>query len=252
MAKKIDPKVKKSIDEMSDSTKDFKNLAEDMFNSLKAGGATSKAVFKELGKMFAGLTDSSSNAVKSIKGIGASSKLAANSIEDMSDQQERFAEIQKILAGYDGPRLKASGLISKDLANQLSYNELIRKSKLNLSDLDTNQTIIEKKLTRIAEQRLKSQSDLNAAQLFYERANSKLDKLKTDELEKHKQVVKLQEKLNQGLSQYKLTVSQDTDVPYSNVIGFLIPIADVKMFIKNAISGGGAEEQAPPAEEPQV
>jgi hypothetical protein len=67
---------------------------------------------------------------------------------------------------------------------------------------------------------------------------------------------KLQEKLNQGLSQYKLTVSQDTDVPYSNVIGFLIPIADVKMFIKNAISGGGAQEPSPapevPAEEPKV
>jgi hypothetical protein len=49
---------------------------------------------------------------------------------------------------------------------------------------------------------------------------------------------KLQEKLNQGLFQYKLTVSQDTDVPYANVIGFLIPIADIKIFIKNAISSG--------------
>jgi hypothetical protein len=49
---------------------------------------------------------------------------------------------------------------------------------------------------------------------------------------------KLQTKLNQGLSQYNLTVSQDTDVPYSNVIGFLIPIADVKLLIKNAINGG--------------
>jgi hypothetical protein len=56
---------------------------------------------------------------------------------------------------------------------------------------------------------------------------------------------KLQSKLNQGLSQYKLTVSQDTDVPYSNVIGFLIPIADIKLLIKDAISGGnnsGGEE----------
>jgi hypothetical protein len=52
---------------------------------------------------------------------------------------------------------------------------------------------------------------------------------------------KLQSKLNQGLSQYNLTVSQDTDVPYSNVIGFLIPIADFKLFIKNAIGGGGSD-----------
>lgn len=51
---------------------------------------------------------------------------------------------------------------------------------------------------------------------------------------------KLQAKLNQGLSQYNLTVSQDTDVPYSNVIGFLIPIADIKLLIKNAITGGGS------------
>jgi hypothetical protein len=57
---------------------------------------------------------------------------------------------------------------------------------------------------------------------------------------------KLQSKLNQGLSQYNLTVSQDTDVPYSNVIGFLIPIADFKLFIKNAL-GGGTPNTEPPA-----
>jgi hypothetical protein len=57
---------------------------------------------------------------------------------------------------------------------------------------------------------------------------------------------KLQSKLNQGLSQYNLTVSQDTDVPYSNVIGFLIPIADFRLFIKNALGGGGGGD-IPPA-----
>ena len=61
---------------------------------------------------------------------------------------------------------------------------------------------------------------------------------------------KLQAKLNQGLSQYNLTVSQDTDVPYSNVVGFLIPVADLRLLIKNAISGGG-ETELPPAE-PQI
>jgi len=60
---------------------------------------------------------------------------------------------------------------------------------------------------------------------------------------------KLQSKLNQGLSQYNLTVSQDTDVPYANVIGFLIPIADVKLMIKNAISGGGAAAPEEPVAE---
>jgi hypothetical protein len=63
---------------------------------------------------------------------------------------------------------------------------------------------------------------------------------------------KLQAKLNQGLEQYNLTVSQDTDVPYSNVIGFLIPIADVKLLIKNAIGSGKAApaEETPAPEEP--
>jgi len=63
---------------------------------------------------------------------------------------------------------------------------------------------------------------------------------------------KLQSKLNAGLSQYNLTVSQDTDVPYSNVIGFLIPITDIKLFIKNAISGGTGEAapEAPASEAP--
>jgi hypothetical protein len=47
---------------------------------------------------------------------------------------------------------------------------------------------------------------------------------------------KIQQKLTQGLMPYKLTVSQDTDVPYKNIIGFLIPIMDIKLLVKNAIT----------------
>ena len=68
--------------------------------------------------------------------------------------------------------------------------------------------------------------------------------------EKAKITQKLQSKLNQGLSQYNLTINQDTDVPYSNVIGFLIPIADIKLLIKNAIGGGAAPEAPAPEETP--
>ena len=59
---------------------------------------------------------------------------------------------------------------------------------------------------------------------------------------------KLQSKLNQGLEQYNLTVSQDTDVPYSNVIGFLIPIADVKLLIKKALGMGDGQNEPSPEE----
>jgi hypothetical protein len=56
---------------------------------------------------------------------------------------------------------------------------------------------------------------------------------------------KLQSKLNQGLQQFNMTANMDTDVPFDNVIGFLIPIQDIRLMIKKAIM---PEEQ--PAEEP--
>lgn len=57
---------------------------------------------------------------------------------------------------------------------------------------------------------------------------------------------KLQNKLNKGLSQYNLIANVDTDVPFSNVIGFIIPIGDIKMLIKNALGGGTPEKQTEP------
>jgi len=61
---------------------------------------------------------------------------------------------------------------------------------------------------------------------------------------------KLQAKLNKGLSQYGMTVSADNDVPYENVIGFMIPIADIKLLIKNILVGGTSAPAEAPAEEP--
>ena len=67
---------------------------------------------------------------------------------------------------------------------------------------------------------------------------------------------KLQSRLNQGLAQYNLTANADTDVPYANVIGFLISINDIRLLIKNALKGTGAAPAAPEApmapEEPKV
>jgi hypothetical protein len=69
---------------------------------------------------------------------------------------------------------------------------------------------------------------------------------------------KLQSKLNQGLQQYNMTANMDTDVPFENVIGFLIPIQDIRLMIKNAImpaeqpSEEPAAELPPPASEEEV
>ncbi len=46
---------------------------------------------------------------------------------------------------------------------------------------------------------------------------------------------KLQNKLNTGLQQYNLTANIDTDVPFSNVIGFLIPLDGFRLLIKNIL-----------------
>ena len=53
---------------------------------------------------------------------------------------------------------------------------------------------------------------------------------------------KLQARLNSGLAQYNMTSQLDTDVPYSNVIGFLISIADIRLLIKKALKGSDQPE----------
>ena len=62
--------------------------------------------------------------------------------------------------------------------------------------------------------------------------------------------IALQEKLNDSLKQYSIQVSKDTDVPRPNVIGFFIPLAQVKNLIVEAL-GGKAEEPQVAAPEPE-
>ena len=49
---------------------------------------------------------------------------------------------------------------------------------------------------------------------------------------------KLKTKLNAGLAPHMLSVDVDLDVPYENVIGFLIRLSNIKMLIKSALEGG--------------
>jgi hypothetical protein len=46
---------------------------------------------------------------------------------------------------------------------------------------------------------------------------------------------KLKTKLNTGLAPHMLSVDVDLDVPYENVIGFLIRLSNIKMLIKSAL-----------------
>ena len=64
--------------------------------------------------------------------------------------------------------------------------------------------------------------------------------------------VALQEKLNEGLSKYKMQVSKDTDVPRPEVIGFFIPLAQIKSLIIEGLGQGDASApDAPLAPEPE-
>jgi hypothetical protein len=52
---------------------------------------------------------------------------------------------------------------------------------------------------------------------------------------------KLKTKLNAGLAPHMLSVDVDLDVPYENVIGFLIRLSNIKMLVKSALEGGNSK-----------
>ena len=58
---------------------------------------------------------------------------------------------------------------------------------------------------------------------------------------------KLKTKLNAGLAPHMLSVDVDLDVPYENVIGFLIRLSNIKMLVKSALEGGNSEPAVEPA-----
>ena len=67
---------------------------------------------------------------------------------------------------------------------------------------------------------------------------------------KNKLEVALQEKLNQALMDYDMQVSKDTDVPRPEVIGFFIPLAQVKNLIVKSHTGQKVDAPTTTAPEP--
>ena len=68
---------------------------------------------------------------------------------------------------------------------------------------------------------------------------------------KAKLEVALQEKLNMSLQQYDIQVSKDTDVPRSDVIGFFIPLAQLKNLIVKSLTGQKVDAPDVQAPEPE-
>ena len=68
---------------------------------------------------------------------------------------------------------------------------------------------------------------------------------------KSKLEVALQEKLNISLQQYDIQVSKDTDVPRPDVIGFFIPLAQLKNLIVQSLTGKKTAQPDVKAPEPE-
>ena len=68
---------------------------------------------------------------------------------------------------------------------------------------------------------------------------------------KAKLEVALQEKLNQSLMQYDIQISKDTDVPRPEVIGFFIPLAQIKNLIVKSLTGQKVDAPVAAAPEPE-
>ena len=63
--------------------------------------------------------------------------------------------------------------------------------------------------------------------------------------------IALQEKLNDSLKQYGIQVSKDTDVPRPEVIGFFIPLAQLKNLIVKSLTGQKVDAPDVKAPEPE-
>ena len=57
---------------------------------------------------------------------------------------------------------------------------------------------------------------------------------------------KLKTKLNAGLAPHMMSVDVDLDVPYENVIGFLIRLSNIKMLIKSILDGNISTKEETP------
>jgi hypothetical protein len=68
---------------------------------------------------------------------------------------------------------------------------------------------------------------------------------------KAKLEVALQEKLFQALMQYDIQLSKDTDVPRPEVIGFFIPLAQIKNLIVKSLTGQKVDAPVAAAPEPE-
>ena len=176
---------------------------DNIVKKVNEGGKVSKSELKFL-------TDFNKTLTGTIQESTKAQKEFQNSIKDSTAGQKKFADISKELALYDGPRFKASGLVTKEMADQISKSKFLEDSKSRLFELDGRATIYSEilnadtsKLVDITDKLVKGQErsvnivqDINnsSAELIEaKRLENKLDERLYDNLSKQ---AELEEKLN--------------------------------------------------------
>jgi len=134
-----------------------------------------------------------------------------------------------------------------------------------LKSLQKNNTMNWKDIKNIIKEELKEATTVNAGntkfnlrtgvnknptklglKIQFEPLTGELDKEVKSKLE-----VALQEKLNLALADYGMQISKDTDVPRPNVIGFFIPLAQLKNLIVKSLTGQKVDSPEVQAPEPE-
>jgi len=176
-----------------------------IIKKINEGGKASKAESQFL-------MNYSKNLTGTIQDSTSAQNEFQNKIKESTAGQKQFAEISKELSTYDGPRFKASGLVTKEMASQISQSKFLEDSKVRLNVLDKRQQIyseilntdtsklgdITDKLAIGRERLINIDQDINnsSAELIEaKQLESKLDERLYNNLSKQ---AELEEKLNTG------------------------------------------------------
>ena len=122
----------------------------------------------------------------------------------------------------------------------------------SVKDVDAAQKIAEATTVNAGNTKFNLRTGVNknptklGLKIQFEPLSGELDKEVKSKLE-----VALQEKLNTSLAEYDMQISKDTDVPRPNVIGFFIPLAQLKNLIVKALTGQKVDAPAVEAPEPE-
>jgi len=186
----------------------------------------------------------SSNILKdAIKAIDDSRDAEAKRHQDYYSERGPVSVVGNMDDEVTSPEEKKLKKISKELA---------KASKIHKSQSDRIKKITKEATVTADNTKFQLRTGVNknptklGLKIQFEPLSGELDKDIKSKLE-----VALQEKLNVALAEYDIQISKDTDVPRPNVIGFFIPLAQLKNLIVKALTGQKVDAPEVQAPEPE-